>query len=223
MGQFQSTPIFRDINMPRELTFIISGIVFGLSAGWTPGPLFMLVISETLRHGFKEGVKVAVAPLLTDFPIICIALFLLSRLSNVQAVLGAISVLGGCFLIYLGIDSFRFRGVEAEVVDAKPRSLKKGMIANVLNPAPYLFWLTIGGPTILKASQIHIMWALCFVLSLYIVFIGSKIGIAFTVGKSRNFLKSKGYIYTIRVLGLVLLMFAIRFFIAGLTYWGELL
>ena len=200
------------------MTFLLSGLLFGLSAGWTPGPLFMLVISETLKHGFKEGIKVAMAPLLTDLPIIAAALFLLSRLSNVELIFGIISLLGGLFIIYLGYESLRFKGVEIESMVSRPQSLKKGIIANVLNPAPYLFWLTIGGPIILKAVRIHILWVFCFVLSLYLVFISSKIGIAFAVGKSRVFLKSRGYIYTIRTLGVVLLLYSIRFFINGLLY-----
>lgn len=204
--------------MESGLTFFLSGVVFGLSAGWTPGPLFMLVISETLKHGFKEGIKVAMAPLLTDLPIIVAALFLLSHLSNVDVIFGAISLFGGLFLIYLGYESLCFKGVEMDTIASRPQSLKKGIIANVLNPAPYLFWLTIGGPMILKAAKVHLMWVICFVLSLYLVFIGSKIGIAFAVGKSRVFLKSRGYIYTIRTLGVVLLLYSVRFFINGLQY-----
>jgi hypothetical protein len=50
--------------------FLGIGIIFGLSAGLAPGPLLMLVISDTLRHGIKAGVKVALAPVITDLPII---------------------------------------------------------------------------------------------------------------------------------------------------------
>jgi len=54
--------------MTSELSFMISGIVFGLSGGLTPGPLFTLVVSETLKHGVKEGIKVSVVPLFSDLP-----------------------------------------------------------------------------------------------------------------------------------------------------------
>lgn len=55
--------------MLEIFTFLISGIIFGLSAGISPGPLLALVISETLKFGRKEGIKVAIAPLITDIPI----------------------------------------------------------------------------------------------------------------------------------------------------------
>ncbi|NCD26558.1 MAG: hypothetical protein EOL86_13335, partial [Deltaproteobacteria bacterium] len=47
-----------------------SGLVLGLSAGLSPGPLLTLMLSETLRHGVRAGLLVAVAPLISDLPII---------------------------------------------------------------------------------------------------------------------------------------------------------
>lgn len=55
--------------MVEGLEFLISGIVFGLAAGVAPGPLLALVFSETLKYGKKEGVTVAISPLITDLPI----------------------------------------------------------------------------------------------------------------------------------------------------------
>jgi len=64
------------------LSSLLAGIVMGLTAGFSPGPLSTLVITQTLRHGLKEGVKVAVAPLMTDLPIIAASLLLLSRVAH---------------------------------------------------------------------------------------------------------------------------------------------
>jgi hypothetical protein len=48
--------------------FLTIGIILGLSAGFAPGPLLTLVISETLQHNINSGVKVALAPIITDLP-----------------------------------------------------------------------------------------------------------------------------------------------------------
>jgi threonine/homoserine/homoserine lactone efflux protein len=80
--------------MPSEWTYIISGIVFGLGAGLTPGPLMTLVMTETLKHGTREGVKVSMAPLITDFPIIVISIFLISEIANFNNIIGIISLAG---------------------------------------------------------------------------------------------------------------------------------
>ena len=47
--------------MTEGLTYITTGFILGLS-GLIPGPLLTLVISETLKHGVKEGIKVAASP-----------------------------------------------------------------------------------------------------------------------------------------------------------------
>jgi threonine/homoserine/homoserine lactone efflux protein len=47
--------------------FLLMGIVLGFAAGISPGPLMAMTISESLQHGSREGVKVAISPLVTDF------------------------------------------------------------------------------------------------------------------------------------------------------------
>ena len=145
------------------MTFLLSGVVFGLSAGLTPGPLLTLVVSETLRHGTKEGTKVSIAPLLTDLPIVSFTLFILSRMSDIQPVIGGIFLLGSLFLVYLGYENLSFKGIDFDLEHIKPQSLKKGVVANFLNPHPYLFWLSIGAPMVLKASRMHVSFAIFFI------------------------------------------------------------
>lgn len=48
-----------DDKMIYYLTF---GSILGLSAGMSPGPLFALVISETIAHDIRAGIKVALVP-----------------------------------------------------------------------------------------------------------------------------------------------------------------
>ena len=197
--------------MTPRITFLFSGVVFGLSAGLSPGPLLTLVISETLKHDIKEGIKVSIAPLLTDLPIVLITILVLSRLSNMLPALGVVSLLGCAFLTYLGFESITFRGVDIEVAQVKHDSVKIGVITNFLNPNPYMFWLTIGAPLVLKALKIGLFSASLFILGFYVFLVGSKVLVAVVVGKSRFFLKSRNYVYTIRFLGVILLVFAVLF------------
>ena len=62
-------------------SFFLIGTLLGLSAGLSPGPLLTLVVSETFRHDFKAGIKVAISPLITDLPIILLTVIILDRLS----------------------------------------------------------------------------------------------------------------------------------------------
>ena len=89
------------------IALVSAGLVYGLSAGFSPGPLLALVISQTLKHGMREGVKVALAPLITDLPIILVSLLVLTRLTDFKTVLGVISIIGGVFVAYLAYGNFR--------------------------------------------------------------------------------------------------------------------
>ncbi len=171
-------------------SFLLSGVVFGLSAGFAPGPLTALVISETLKYNAVEGAKVALSPLITDLPIILFIFLALSRLAGIDGFVGAISLCGA------------------------------GFIANFLNPNPYLFWFTIGAPTILEALGVGLMAAVSFVLAFYAMLVGSKMLIAAAVGRSRGFLKSGVYVAIIRGLGVVLFVYAGVFLRKGLVALG---
>jgi threonine/homoserine/homoserine lactone efflux protein len=205
-----------------EIPFIISGIVFGLGGGLTPGPLMTLVITETLKHGTKEGLKVAMAPLITDLPVVLLSIFLLSKLSELNLIIGIISLIGAMFLIYLGYESFTFKGVEIDTTFFKPQSLKKGIIANIFNPAPILFWISVGAPTVLKGYEVNLMASIYFVFLMYFCLVGSKLLTAMLVGKSRQFLKSRNYMLIIKILGMVLFVFAFVFLKDGLELVGLL-
>jgi threonine/homoserine/homoserine lactone efflux protein len=204
-----------------EFTFLISGVVFGLSSGLIPGPLLTLVISETLKHGIREGIKISIVTLLSDLPIVLVTILILPRLSDIRPALGIISILGTIFLFYLAFESLSFRGSDIDS-EAKPQSVKKGLITNLLNPNPYIFWLSIGAPTVVKAMDIGLLSASLFIFSFYFSLVGSKILVAFVTGRSRHFLKSGNFIYTIRALGLVLLIFAALFLKNALGYFDLL-
>ncbi len=47
--------------MSPEAALLISGLVFGLSGGLTPGPLLALIITQSLRYGPREGIRIAIA------------------------------------------------------------------------------------------------------------------------------------------------------------------
>ena len=167
-----------------------------------------------------DGIKVAIAPALTDAPIIFLAVLLVGRLAKFEPVFGVISLLGAAFLLYLAFESFRVRGIEIDETDVEPRSITKGFMANLLNPHPYLFWFVIGAPNLIEAAEISWLTAVAFVAGLYVCLIGAKILVAFLVGRSRSFLKSRGYVYVKRVLGLVLAGFSLFFLRDGMRFLG---
>ncbi len=202
--------------------FLTAGTLLGLSAGFAPGPLLALVISETLRHDIRAGVRVALAPLITDLPIVILTLFALGSLSRFDAVLGTVSLLGAMLVLYLGIGSMRGGGAAIERTPVPPRSLTKGILVNLMSPHPYLFWFSIGAPIIIKAWQQTAFDASAFVVSFYVFLIGAKVLLAVLVGRSRDFLAGRTYGVIMKLLGVLLIGFACVLFRDGLQLLGYL-
>ena len=201
---------------------LTAGIVLGLSAGFSPGPFLALVISQSLEHGAREGMKVAMAPLITDVPIILISVFILTRLASFNMLLGGITVAGGLFLSYLAYESLRTTGFDPTMQHGKPRSLRKGVLVNFLNPHPYLFWLTVGSPIIIKGWAESPFMPAGFLAGFYGCLVGSKVLVAASVGKSRRFFTGKVYAWVMRVLGVLLALFAVVLFWNALEFFGVL-
>jgi threonine/homoserine/homoserine lactone efflux protein len=199
-----------------SVSLIAMGAFFGLTAGVSPGPLLTLVITETLRHSRKEGVKIALAPIITDLPIILVTYFIFSGLSQLNIILGLISILGGFFFTFLGYETIRTKGLEFEIKKVEPDSLKKGITANLLNPHPYVFWLTIGIPTAFKAFEINITTVVLYFLTFYVMLIGSKILVAILVERSKSFLRNRIFRRIMQILAILLFVFAILFFYDGI-------
>ncbi|MDY6987353.1 MAG: LysE family transporter [Thermodesulfobacteriota bacterium] len=211
---------FISILRPLMMDTLAIGIVLGLSAGLAPGPLLALVISQTLRHNVKEGLKVALAPLITDLPIILVTLYVFMRLAQFELVLGIISFIGGFFILYLSYESLQTKPLEIGLEPTAPKSLRKGALVNALNPHPYLFWCSVGAPTMVKAQQETSFGATAFVVGFYLFLVGAKVATALLVSRSRTFLAGNVYIYTMRLLGVLLFVFAMLLFRDGLKLTG---
>jgi threonine/homoserine/homoserine lactone efflux protein len=204
--------------MPHNLSFLLSGLMLGLTAGISPGPLLALVISETLRHNKAGGIRVALAPLFTDLPIIGISLFIISKISNQNLLLGIISFSGAAFLSYLSYDCLSAKEMDFSKEGEKPGSLFRGIVANTLSPHPYLFWITVGAPITLMAYKTGLAASIQFLFAFYICLVGSKIIIALLVDKSRNIIQNKAYLRIMKVMGALLFFLALLFVKEGIEF-----
>ena len=202
------------------ITAATAGILLGLSAGLSPGPLFALVLTQTLQHGVREGLKVAVAPFITDVPIIVLSLAVLAHLSGFERVLGALSLGGGLYILYLAWESARVGPVDLTQPQGEAQSLRKGVLVNALNPHPYMFWITVGAPFLLKSRQSHVLAPALFLVFFYVCLVGSKVVLALVTGRSRALLSGRGYVYVMRVLSGLLALFAVLLFKDALELLG---
>jgi threonine/homoserine/homoserine lactone efflux protein len=200
------------------LEIAAAAAAFGLSGGLSPGPLLALVVAEALVRGRAAGLAVAAAPLLTDAPIIIAAVVLLGRIENSQPALGLINLAGGGLLAWWGLAGLRAQPVALDDVPEPGRvrnSLAKGVAVNLLNPSPYVFWLTVGAPMLVRSSEKSFTSAAVFLAVFYTGLVGSKAVLATLAARSRTVLRGRAYLWANRLLALVLLGYAAHFVHTG--------
>jgi threonine/homoserine/homoserine lactone efflux protein len=155
-------------------TYVIKGLTLGIAAALQPGPFQAYLLSKSLKNGWKRTLPMALAPLISDSPIIILVIVILTQLPIwFQQVL---QVAGGLFLLYLGIGAVRdfLQPHETEIdLDSAGGSVLKAGILNLLNPNPYIFWISVGGPILVAGWRAGAAQGLGFLGSFYAVMIGS--------------------------------------------------
>jgi threonine/homoserine/homoserine lactone efflux protein len=200
--------------MPLTTTagFAVIGATLGLSGGLAPGPLSALVVRESLAHGSANGYRVALAPMITDAPLLLVAGGLATQLQGLNVILGAISGLGAVALTWMAWESWNASEISLQ---ADPSSASgsaiRGVLVNLLSPHPYLFWVVIGGPLVAQAWAAGIPQTVGFLLGFFGLLCGSKMGIAWAVGANRHRISGRAYLWTMRALAGCLLLFAAGF------------
>jgi threonine/homoserine/homoserine lactone efflux protein len=186
----------------------------GLNAGLSPGPLLALVVAASLRSGFAGGLSVALAPLVTDLPIIALSILVVGSLPP-QATRW-VGTVGGLVLLWMGVEAIRggrhatLPGGGAALGEPR-RELLRGITVNLLNPHPYLFWATVGGPALLNGWRESPLHALAFLAPFYVLLLGSKATIAWLVSRRAGGMSQVWYRRTLQGSGVLLLAVGVWF------------
>jgi len=188
---------------------VLSAVLMGLGMGMTPGPTSALVISQTLRFGLWEGAIVALAPALADLPIVFIAAFLLPGVASQPAVLAILAGAGALFLGKLAWEAISATEIPGALpADERPRSFTKGLITNWLNPAPYLFWGTVGLALLARQGSSGVSGIIVWWVLFYAGFATAKVGLAAGIKWGADRLPPSRLLWVQRALGLALVYFS---------------
>ena len=208
------------------LEYLAQGLALGFGNGIAPGPFLALVIASALRGGFRSGAVVALSPLVTDLPIIAVSLTLLSRLP--ARGVAALSLAGALVLAWYAFEAFRDARTSsleamragAVAVPSARHALRQGVIANALNPSPWMFWMTVGGPLLTRAWDAAPLDAVAFLVPFYALLIGSKVLVAGAVSAGRSRLGDTGYRRLLAGAGVLLVGLALELARSGLGAFG---
>ena len=170
-------------------TYLIQGIGYGFAAAAQPGPFQAYLISQTLSNGWRRTLPAALAPLISDGPIIVLTLVVLSHVPVwFQRFL---YIVGGLFILYLAYSAFvAWRNFdEAGVVthSGSRQCAVRAAMMNALSPGPYLYWSLVTGPILLAGWRKAPVNGIGFLVSFYATIILSLIAIIVVFGTARRF------------------------------------
>lgn len=172
------------------LSFLFRGLGYGFAAAVQPGPFQTYVVSRALRHGWQRALPSALAPLISDGPIILLALFLLDQLpSGWQKVL---HIGGALFIFALAWGAYKaWRDFDLTVPMPKPEVVDPGVLKaalmNALSPGPYLFWGLVTGPILLNGWRQAPPHGILFLVGFYVAMVGSLALLIVVFGAARRF------------------------------------
>ncbi len=133
--------------------YMLLGATFAFAAVVQPGPFQTYLISQTLTKGWRRTMPAALAPLLSDGPIILLVLLILLHVPG--WLVSALQLAGGVFLLYLAFGAWKtWRTFDAKgtpLIQSGQQTLFRAALINLLNPNPYIAWSLVMGPLLLKS------------------------------------------------------------------------
>jgi threonine/homoserine/homoserine lactone efflux protein len=125
--------------------YLLQGIGYGFAAASQPGPFQTYIISQTLTRGWKRTLPAALAPLISDGPIVSFCVLVLSQVPVwMQRVL---YIVGGLFILYLAYSTYkawRNFGPSIPATESETQqSVLKAALMNALSPNPYWEFLRL--------------------------------------------------------------------------------
>lgn len=170
------------------IPYVVFGLTYGFACAVQPGPFQAYLVSLALAHGWRRALPAALAPLLSDGPIILAALFVLSHLPG--RALQGLRLAGGVFLLYLAYGAYRSwrDAAKAETRDAGSpvRNLFQATVVNLTNPNPYLGWSLVMGPLLLKGWREAPAHGIGLLASFYATIVLAQAGIVLLSAGARK-------------------------------------
>lgn len=185
----------------------------------------ILAIAATLRTGRTAGLTIAIAPLLSDTLIIIASFSIVSRLpANVITWLG---LAGGIVVALFGLEILRAaRSADPDALVGSAESDRprfsvplviQGFLTNLLNPAPWIFWITAGSVLLVTTWRTSPGDAIAFLIAFYAMLVGSKVVLVLLIAATRNRISRTAYRSLLLASGVVLLLVAAWFIVTAVT------
>ncbi|MBA8927571.1 threonine/homoserine/homoserine lactone efflux protein [Kutzneria viridogrisea] len=135
---------------------LVLGVLLGVGAALSVGPIFVTILHEAATRGFGASMRVVLGSAVADLVLLLPALALSQVIAAIAGASRWVGLVGAVFLLGLaglaGRDARRLWGGQLP----EPTSgwaFWKGVLANLVNPLTWTFWLVTGTPAMLGAQR----------------------------------------------------------------------
>ena len=153
--------------------YIAQGIGFGFAAAVQSGPFQTYIISQSLTKGWRKALPAALAPLVSDGPIVALCLLVLSQIPMwFQRFL---YIAGGLFVLYLAYGAYKaWKNFDSNLpanATGISQSIWKAALTNALNPNPYIYWSLVTGPILMRGWRETPIHGVGFLAGFYVTLV----------------------------------------------------
>jgi threonine/homoserine/homoserine lactone efflux protein len=204
----------------------VTSLIVGFSGALMPGPVSMVTISQSARHGFWAGPLVTAGHAMAEVAAVAALATGLGKVFKRSLVAGLIGLLGGGFLLWMGVDiaSKGWVGIALELEPGEMGSLTAlgsvgaGVLTSIANPYWVVWWASVGASYVVLALRRGLPGLGAFFSGHILSDLSWNSLLAFLIASGRGFLSQSFYRGVLVVCGLILVALAIYFIYSGFGF-----
>ena len=144
--------------------FLLEAVLISLSGVMAPGPVTAVAVSKGTKSP-HAGAFIALGHGMVEIPLMVLILYGFGDILKILYIKAIIGLLGGLFLLKMGLDLLK--GIKQTKIDSSndPRSpLMAGIILTLANPYFLIWWATIGSILIFRSITFGLLGFAIFMI-----------------------------------------------------------
>ncbi|UCD49564.1 MAG: LysE family transporter [Phycisphaerales bacterium] len=202
--------------------FLVKTILISLSGVMAPGAVTAAAVAHGARRRWA-GTLMAVGHGIVEIPLIFLIMFGLGILFQADGFKIAVCVLGGAFLVWMGLGMVRQVGA-ANTVSGQAGTtgpLMTGLILSISNPYFLLWWASVGLNLTLEARDLGWMAFLLFALTHWLCDLVWLTILSFGSFHGTSILGPRGQGIVLQICGVALIAFGVHFAYGAAKLLGQ--
>jgi threonine/homoserine/homoserine lactone efflux protein len=132
----------------------------GFSGAIVPGPMLTVSMTEAIKKGYRAGTSVVFGHVIAENGMIVLLALGLSQIIGLKAPFIAICIIGGAFLVFMGVNLIKSgqRNASIKITEEEPKfvhgPIYGGLITSVSNPYFFMWWFTVGATFVFEGLRL---------------------------------------------------------------------